>query len=93
MMPLASLNHGGTEKKSSVTLCLRGEIFGLTLKRETIEFLLCRERPVDGVKSPLAIRLDQHRRDDEGPFGAYPAHPVAQAVDPEMGGICQPIIQ
>jgi len=33
------LGHGDTENKSSVTLCLRGEISRPTLKRETIEIL------------------------------------------------------
>jgi hypothetical protein len=39
-------------------------------------FLLRRERPVDGMKAPLPICLDQHRRDDKGPLSPFPAHPV-----------------
>ena len=39
------------------------------------------------MEAPLPIRLDQHRRDDEGPLGSYPAHPISQTVDSKMGRI------
>ena len=56
-------------------------------------WLLRGERPVDGMKAPLPIRLDQHCCDDKGPFRPNTPHPIAQTVDSEMGGIRQAIIQ
>jgi len=56
-------------------------------------FLLRRERPVDRMEAPLPLCLDQHCCDDKGPLCAFSAHPVAQTVDSEMGGIRQPIIK
>ena len=60
---------------------------------DRFRFLFCGERPVDGVKAPFLARLDQHRSDDEWPLGSLTTHPVAQTVNPKMGGIRQAIIE